>query len=90
MDSKAEKNKLKVAIEVFYNENRENPKVYENNWSANSRESLIRKIKKCAAEIDQDVIIKMFDNLKNRIHLTNENRDSYMLRISSWEMTSAI
>ena len=45
----------------------------DNNWSANSRESLIRKIKKCATEIDQDIIIKMFDNLKNRIHLANEN-----------------
>ena len=33
----------------------------------------IRKIKKCATEIDQDIINKMFDNLKNRIHLANEN-----------------
>ena len=76
MDSKAEKNKLRVAIEVFYNENFFGilkQKVYDNNWSANSRESLIRKIKKCATEIDQDIIIKMFDNLKNRIHLANEN-----------------
>ena len=76
MDSKAEKNKLRVAIEVFYNENFFGilkQKVYNNNWSANSRESLIRKIKKCATEIDQDIIIKMFDNLKNRIHLANEN-----------------
>ena len=75
MDSKAEKNKLRVAIEVFYNENFFGilkQKVYDNNWSANSRESLIRKIKKCATEIDQDIIIKMFDNLKNRIHLANE------------------
>ena len=45
----------------------------DNNWSANSRESLIQKIKKCATEIDQDIIIKIFDNLKNRIHLANEN-----------------
>ena len=30
-------------------------------------------IKRCATEIDQDIIIKMFDNLKNRIHLANEN-----------------
>ena len=33
----------------------------------------IREIKKCATEIDQDIIIKMFDNLKNCIHLANEN-----------------
>ena len=33
----------------------------------------IRKIKKCATEIDQDIIIKMFHNLKNRIHLATEN-----------------
>ena len=72
MHSKAEKNKLRVAIEVFYNENREKPKSYT--WKQqNSRESLIRKIKKCATEIDQDIIIKIFDNLKNRIHLANEN-----------------
>ena len=76
MDSKAEKNKLRVAIEVFYNENFFGilkQKVYDNNWSANSRESLIQKIKKCATEIDQDIIIKLFDNLKNHIHLANEN-----------------
>ena len=33
----------------------------------------ICKIKKCATEIDQDIIIKMFDNIKNRIHLANKN-----------------
>ena len=72
MDSKAEKNKLRVAIEVFYNENREKPKSYA--WKQfKNVESLIQKIKKCATEIDQDIIIKMFDNLKNRIHLANEN-----------------
>ena len=36
-------------------------------------QSKIRKIKKCATEIDQDIIIKMIYNLKNRIHLANEN-----------------
>ena len=34
---------------------------------------MIWKITKCTAEINQDVNIKMFDNLKNRIHLANED-----------------
>ena len=41
--------------------------VYAGNWSANSREALIRRIKKCIKEI------KMFNNLKPKIHQAMEN-----------------
>ena len=42
-------------------------KVYEGNWSAKSRQLLIRRIKKCIKEIDMDIVIKMFDNLDEKI-----------------------
>ena len=45
------------------------------NWEAhveNKREQLIRRIKQYQKEIDQSVIIKMFDNLKEKsIQQTN-------------------
>ena len=45
------------------------------NWEAhgeNKREKLIRRIKQCQKKIDQSVIIKMFDNLKAKVHTANE------------------
>lgn len=48
-------------------------KVYEGNWQAKNREQLIRKIKKCVKEFDQNVIRNMFENLKSKIHFANEN-----------------
>ena len=36
-------------------------KVYEGNWTAKNREALIRKIKIKQKEIDQDIVIKMFE-----------------------------
>ena len=48
--------------------------VYAGNWSAKSRESLIRRIKKCVAEIDMTTMfIKMFENLKPKINQANIN-----------------
>ena len=48
--------------------------VYAGNWSAKSRESLIRRIKKCMAEIDMTtMVIKMFENLKPKINQANIN-----------------
>ena len=47
-------------------------KVYENNWEAKSREQLIRRIQKCICEFDFDVIINMFNSLKDKIHQANE------------------
>ena len=48
-------------------------KVYEGNWSAKDREALIRRIKIKQKEIDQDVVIKMFEKLKQKVHNANEN-----------------
>ena len=33
----------------------------------------IRRIKKCIEEIDMDMVVKMFDKLKPKIHKANEN-----------------
>ena len=41
--------------------------VYANNWSTKSRDALIRRIKKYIQEIDLDMVVKMFDNLKPKI-----------------------
>ena len=44
-------------------------KVYEENLSAKTRAHLIRCIKMKQKEIDQDVVIKMFDHLKGRVQV---------------------
>ena len=36
-------------------------KIYEENWTAKNREALIRRIKIKQKEIDQDIVIKMFE-----------------------------
>ena len=54
--------------------------IYAGNWEAcgeNKREKLICKIKQwvpqaMSEKIDQSVIIKMFDNLKAKVHTANE------------------
>ena len=46
--------------------------VYEGNWTANTREQLIRRIKKCIADMDMDVIIKMFDRLEVKIQQAHD------------------
>ena len=56
-------------------------KVYEGNWSAKDREALIRRIKIKQKEIDQDIVIKMFENLKPKVHMANENGLSSLLKI---------
>ena len=48
-------------------------KVYEGNWSAKTRDHLIWRIKMKQKEIDQDVVIKMFDHLKGRVNVANQN-----------------
>ena len=47
-------------------------KVYEGNWTAQTRDHLIRRIKMKQKEINQDIVIKMFDNLKGRVHVANQ------------------
>ena len=56
-------------------------KVYDGNWSAKDREALIRRIKVKQKEIDQDVVIKMFDKLKQKVHNANQNGLSSLLKI---------
>ena len=56
-------------------------KVYERNWTAKNRESLIRRIKIKQKEIDQDIVIKMFDNLKGKVHTANETGLNSLLKI---------
>ena len=56
-------------------------KVYDGNWSAKDREALIRRIKIKQKEIDQDVVIKMFENLKEKVHRANQNGLDSLLKI---------
>ena len=48
-------------------------KVYEGNWMAQTRDHLIRRIKTKQKEINRDIVIKMFDNLKGQVHVANQN-----------------
>ena len=48
-------------------------KVYANNWSAQNRDQLIRKIRKCTKEFDMAPILKMFDNLKVKIQKADQH-----------------
>ena len=50
-------------------------KVYEGNWSAKTRDHLIC-IKMKQKEIDQGIVIKMFDHLKVQVHMANQNVQS--------------
>ena len=54
-------------------------KVYENNWSADNCDQMIRRIKSKIKEIDQNMVAGMFDNLKAKIHLANTNGLSSLL-----------
>ena len=56
-------------------------KVYEGNWSAKDREALIRRIKIKQKEINQGTVIKMFENLKEKVHMANENGLTSLLKI---------
>ena len=48
-------------------------KVFSGNWSAKDRPQLICRIKICELDIDPDVITKMVQNLKAKIHEANKN-----------------
>ena len=55
--------------------------VYKGNWSAKRRPQLIRKIKKCANEMDQTIYVKMFENLQVKINSANQNGlDSLLMK----------
>ena len=48
-------------------------KVYEGNWTGKNRPQMIRRIKQKQKELDHGIVIRMFDNLKGRIHIAKEN-----------------
>ena len=50
-------------------------KVYERNWSGKDGPNMIQRIKQKQKEIDHDIVIRMFENLKGRIHLAKESGD---------------
>ena len=45
----------------------------QGNWVAKNREQLIRRIKWAMAKFDQTTIVKMFDNLPDKIRSANVN-----------------
>ena len=57
-------------------------KVYEGNWTAKTRDHLIRriKIKQKDQEINQDILIKIFENLKGRVHVANQNGLQFLMK----------
>ena len=55
-------------------------KVYQNNWSAQSREQLIARIKWAVKQIDPEIITKMFDHLPSKIRRAQENGLDSVLR----------
>ena len=50
-------------------------KAYKGNWSGKDRPNMIQRIKQKQKEIDHDIVIRMFENLKGRIHLAKESGD---------------
>ena len=80
---------LKTAVVEFYKLNWSKGKEYTIKNFKNGgipmptkdREALIRRIKIKQKEIDQDVVIKMFDKLKQKVHNANQNGLSSLLKI---------
>ena len=50
-------------------------KIYKGNWLGKDRPNMIRRIKQKQKEIDHNIVIGMFENLKGRIHLAKESGD---------------
>ena len=48
-------------------------KVYDNNWSAKILPQMNRRIKSKVTEINQNMVARVFDNLKAKIHSANDN-----------------
>ena len=66
---------MKNSVIEFYNWGILKMEVYTGNWGArgkNKREKLIHRIKQCRKKIDRNVVIKMFDNLKAKVHTANQ------------------
>ena len=65
--------KKQDSIAFFYELNHKKAKVYENNWGAENRDQLLRKIQKGTQEFDMELIIKMFDHLKAKIRKADQD-----------------
>ena len=65
------KKPLKIVFTNFNNLHMNKGKEHSNN--SRTRDLLIRHIEMKQKEINQDIVIKMFDNLKGRVHVANEN-----------------
>ena len=71
----SEKKHLHDSIKTFYDLNHDKGKPYTLKHFKNSgyRERQMFRIKKCVREMDINVIQKMFDHLKPKIHKANES-----------------
>ena len=66
------KTKVKNSIELFYIKNKSKSDTY-NKFKDFKIYALIRRIKKCVSEIDMNMVVKMFQNLKPKIKKAEEN-----------------
>ena len=66
---------VKNSIELFYIKNKSKSDTYNKikDFKINGRDALIRRIKKCVSEIDMNMVMKMFQNLKPKIKKAEEN-----------------
>ena len=69
------KTKVKNSIELFYIKTKSKSDTYNKfkDFKINGRDALIRRIKKCVSEIDMNMVMKMFQNLKPKIKKAEEN-----------------
>ena len=69
------KTKVKNSTELFYIKNKSKSDTYNKikDFKINGRDALIRRIKKCVSEIDMNMVVKMFQNLKPKIKKAEEN-----------------
>ena len=69
------KTKVKNSIELFYIKTKSKSDTYNKfkDFKINGRDALIRRIRKCVSEIDMNMVVKMFQNLKPKIKKAEEN-----------------
>ena len=69
--------KMKVSrqsVADFYKLHHDKGKAFTvKNFKESNFNKMIRKIKKCVAEMDENIYTKMFVNLRNKINKANEN-----------------
>ena len=92
------KNELKIAIKAYYTRYKDKGKAHtfgvfknqglsklraELSWMAENREQLIRRIKWVLAKLDRSSIVRMFDNLPEKIKAAHENGLNTVLKYPS-------